>query len=139
VHLEKVPNAELGPKSEATVIVKYTVEYVFGFDLKSDSFEIIATTTGIEVRLKRPVLVGSPFIKTSSHDIPVGGVLQTEKETIKSIYDKLPSLAQNHATAMLADEAIRALCEKKLLAMLSGFLAEQPGVAQVPVIAVFYV
>ena len=138
VHIEKLPNLAQGPKSESTVIVKYVVEYVIGFELKPDNFEILATTAGIDLKLRRPTLIGTPFIKTSSHDGPIGGSLENEKESIKAIYDKLPGLVQQHSLTITAEEPIRALCEKKLLLQVSSFLAVQSGVTQVPTISVVY-
>ena len=138
VHTENVLNEPLNPKSAVTVIAKYSVEYVIGYELKPESFDLHATTGGIEVRLKKPVLMGSPYVRTMVHEIAFGGTLEKEQEEIKAIRDKLTPLARQYGTAVAAEEAVRALCEKKLVALLSSFLAEQPGVAQVPVLAVIY-
>ena len=42
VLVEHIQKEVLKLKSDATVIVKYSVEYSFGFDLKPESFEISA-------------------------------------------------------------------------------------------------
>ena len=136
--IDKILNEAPNPKSAVTVILKYTVEYVIGFDLKPDNLEILATTTGIEIKTRKPSLMGSPFIKTMSHELAAGGVLEKEQEWVRALHDKFAPQAQQYGMAVAAEEAMRALCDKKLVAQVSAFLAGQPGVAQVPVIAVVY-
>lgn len=138
VHIEKAQKEALNLKSDATVIVKYSAEYLFGFDLKSESFEIIGTTSGIEIRIGKPTLVGSPYVNPLSCDIQSGVVLADEIAAVKEIHNRLPAYAQQHGTEMASEASIRALCEKKLVELLSGFLAVQSGVTQVPVISVVY-
>jgi hypothetical protein len=138
VHIEKVQTDETNPKAVATVIVKYVVEYSFGFDLKPESFDVTGTTSGIEIRVGRPALIGSPFVKSHSHEIAGGFVLPDEKTTLKEIQGKLSTLAQQHSGLLESDAGIRALCEKKLIEVLGNFLTNQTGVTQVPIISAVY-
>jgi len=47
VQVEHIEKSKLGLKSEATIILKYAVEYSFGYDLKPDSFSLAGDNNGI--------------------------------------------------------------------------------------------
>ena len=67
-----------------------------------------------------------------------GEITDKLESVIKGINDKLPGLAQQYATAIANEEALRALCEKKLLAQVGSFLAAQTEITQVPFISLAY-
>lgn len=116
----------------------YTVEYAFGFDLQPDRFEILATPSGIEVRLVKPILEALPAVTPLRYEIPSRGFLTDEKAAVIEIQQRLPGIARNKGLAMAQEELIRAVCEKKLVAFLGDFMGKQPGVRQVPAIFVVY-
>lgn len=128
----------IGISSEATVGVWYTAEYSFGYELEPESYDIVKTDTGIEVRLDRPILVATPAIKSLRHKILSGGVFTDEKAAVIKIYEGAAKRVKAQGLAMASEEAVVALCEKKLVAFLHDFLAKQPGVKIVPTIAVSY-
>lgn len=128
----------VGISSEATVGVWYTAEYSFGYELKPERYDIVGTDRGIEIRLDRPVLVATPAVKSLRHRILSGGVFTDEKAAVIRIYEGAAKRVQAQGLAMASDEAIVALCEKKLVAFLHDFLARQPGVRTVPAITVSY-
>jgi hypothetical protein len=138
VVVEHLEAGRFGLTSNATVIVDYAVEYSFGFDLKPDSFEIRATPAGIELKIGKPILVASPAVTPMKFDIPNKGVLTDEKTAVIGIQQRLPAIALKRGVAMAQEEPIRAVCEKKLVEFLHGFLGKQPGVKQVPAITVVY-
>lgn len=138
VYVENLRKETLKRDTNASLIVRYSVEYSFGFDVKPDGFEILGTPGGIEIQIKRPSLITPPAIKSSSHEIPSGVAPFEEKETVAEIYRKLPEFAQQHGSIMSSDESVRALCEKKLIEYLRNFLVSQPGVVQVPGISIVY-
>lgn len=138
VLIEHIQKSKLGVKSEATVIVKYEVEYSFGYDLKPESFSISGDRNGITVTLKHPELVASPAVKIISHEIPSKGILIDEKEALLELQQELPTIAQNHSKAIQKDEAVIALCEKKLGEFLRDFLSKQPNVRVIPTIKFAY-
>lgn len=139
IHLESPPEETPGPKtaakSDATVIVKYAVDYTFGFDAKPDSFELVGTPTGIELKLGKPKLMATSAVRPLSHGAASKAELTEEH---MAVIRKLPSVSQKQGTAIALDDATQALCEKKLLEFLHHFLAKQPGVKQVPTILVSY-
>jgi hypothetical protein len=53
-------------------------------------------------------------------------------------YETASVRAKAQGTAMASETPILALCEKKLIEFLHGFLAKQPGVKVVPHITVVY-
>jgi hypothetical protein len=136
--VEHLQVGRLGVKSNATVVVHYTVEYAFGFDLKPADFELKATPAGLEVKLGKPILVASPAVTPTGHEILEKGFLTDEKEAVILLQQRLPAIAQSKGLAMAQEESIRALCEKKLADFLRDFMGKQPGVQRVPTIAVVY-
>ena len=136
--VENIHKEVMKISSEATVHVHYSAEYSFGFDLKPENFDIVATSRGIEIKLNKPVLVASPAVTPLSHEIPSKGLLTDEKTAIIYIHQRLPKIALKQGHAMAEEEPIRALCEKRLIEFLQNFLAKQPGVKQVPTITVSY-
>lgn len=138
VYVETIPMEPPRVKSMVTVIVKYSVEGSFGMDLKPESFEVVGTPAGIEIHARRPTLMGFPSAKPLSHEIPNEGVLPNEPVTLHDIHQKLPALAQRQGDAMASEEAVRALCEKKLVDSVRTFLAKQPGIKHLPSIVVVY-
>lgn len=137
-HVEIIPREPLRLKSIVTVVVRYTVEGTFGMDLKLDSCEVLRTDAGIELRVRKPTLMGFPTAKLLSAEIVQEGVLPNEPVTLHEIQQKLPALAQRHGDAMATEDVVRALCEKKLVDAVRNFLGKQPGVKHLPFIAVVY-
>lgn len=132
VHVEKITKDKLKQDSDTSVIVRYSVEFTFGTDLRPDNFEVLPTTAGIEIQIGRPILIGTPVVKPLSQDISGVGVLLDERAAVKDVHDKLLNLALWYAPTVAAEEATRALCRLKLMEYLRDFLAAQPGVTQLP-------
>jgi hypothetical protein len=138
LHIEIIAKDKLKQKPEAVFAIKYVTEYLFCFDLKPDSFDLVSTTGGLEIRVGRPVLYGAPYIRSSTPERLSSEVLEGEKEILRTITGKLATLAQQHGASIASEEAIRALCDKRLLEFVSSFLAGQKGVTQVPGMSVLY-
>lgn len=124
--------------SSGTVAIWYAAEYAFGFDLRPDQFDLRATPSGIEVRVKRPALVATPAVSKLTYKVLEGGVLVDEKSAVLKLYEEAAGRAARQGAAMARDPAVVALCEKKLLEFLYGFIQQQPGVKVVPRITVVY-
>lgn len=125
-------------RSEGTVILKVSTEYSFGFDLAPDKFDVVATDSGIQVKVGKPMLVAAPAIKLLSYEFPSTGLLVKEEQAALELMKRLPNDYVARGTVLASDEAIKALCEKKLAEFLRNFLAKQPGVSVVPDITVAY-
>lgn len=138
VHLEKLPKEACKDGIVAHLAVKYAVEYVVSVDLKPENFELVATTAGIDLKTSRPGVVGLPAVKPLSHEVLGPGVLLDEAAALKDVHDKFRDLTPRYGSAIALEETTRALFKIKLMDHVGGFLAGQPGVAQVPVISVVF-
>jgi hypothetical protein len=138
VHVEHIQTSTLGIPSDATIILRYTVEYSFGFDLRPEHFAVTADKNGITITISRPELVASPAVNILSHEIPSTGIFIDEQAAVIALQRQLSSVAKRRAVAIKNDEAVIALCEKKLAEFLRGFLAKQPNVKAVPAIRFAY-
>src|SRR5450830_418969 len=63
VHIENIPKELTQQESNASVIVRYSVEFLFGFDAKPESFEILGTPNGIEIQIKNQPSSQHPRLK----------------------------------------------------------------------------
>jgi hypothetical protein len=124
--------------STGTVAMWYGAEYAFGYDLRPDQFDLRATPSGIEVRVKKPALVATPAVSKLTYKVLEGGVLVDEKAAVIKLYEEAAGRAARQGAAMASDPAVVALCEKKLLEFLYAFIEKQPGVKVVPRITVVY-
>lgn len=127
-----------GLSSSGTVAIWYAVEYSYGFDLRPNQYDVRAVPTGIEVRVKRPTLVATPAVTKLKYTILSGGVLTDEKAAVLKLYEEASVRAKAQGALMASEPPLLALCEKKLIEFLHGFLAKQPGVKVVPHITVVY-
>ena len=138
VQVQHIQKSTLGFNSDATILLRYAVEYSFGYDLRPDSFSISGNRDGITVTLSKPELVASPAVNILSHEIPSTGIFIDEKAAVIALQQQLFGVAKKHATQIQRDEAVIALCEKKLAEFLHDFLAKQPNVKVVPAIKFAY-
>lgn len=128
----------LGLSSDSVVAVWYTAEYSFGYDLSPNNYEITDAPTGINIRINRPLLISSPATKSLRHKILSGGMFTDDKTAVIKLYEGIPERTMEMGQALASNEAVIALCEKKLIAFLKDFLAKQSGVTKVPNITVTY-
>lgn len=138
VHIENIPKDTLKLKSDATIIIRYSVDYTFSINLSPENFTLVATTAGLDLTLGRPALVGAPVVKALSFEIPTVGVLPDDKAAVADAQKKLPELAQRYSSAVAAEETTRALCAQKISNFLRDFLTTQPGVRHLPLISVIF-
>jgi hypothetical protein len=131
VHVEHIRRSALGIKSDATIILKYAVEYSVGYDLSPESFSVAGDASGITVTLRRPELVSSPAIGAISHEVTSRGLLIDEKEQVIALQQQLTIIAEKQGDAIKKEEAVIALCERKLGEFLRDFLSKQPNVRSV--------
>jgi hypothetical protein len=138
VQVQHIQQSTLGFNSDATILIRYAVEYSFGFDLRPDTFSISSDKDGITVTLSKPELVASPAVNILAHEIPSTGIFIDEKAAVIALQQQLFALAKRHAVQIQRDEAVIALCEKKFAEFLHDFLEKQPNVKVVPAIKFAY-
>ncbi len=139
VQVQHIERSVLTVPFDATVTVTYAVEYSFGYDLKPENFSVSGNGTGMVVKLRKPELVASPAVKILSQRIPGSAPFIDEKAAVIALQQQLHAIALKNAKAIEKDEAVIALCEKKLGEFLRDFLAKQPNVRVIPAISFVYV
>lgn len=70
--------------------------------------------------------------------MPNSSVFISARSNVLDLYQGLPKLVLKNGKVLSGEKAVVALCEKKLIAFLSDFLAKQPGIKSVPAIEVTY-
>ena len=128
----------VGVNFNSVVAISYTAEYSFGYELKPGDYDIAGTPTGINVTIRKPILVALPATSSPRHQILSGSVFTDSQAAVIGLYQGLSTRTLASGRALAADEAVVALCEKKLLAFLRDFLAKQPGVKHIPNITISY-
>ena len=137
-HVEHIERSKFWIKSDATIILKYAVEYSVGFDLRPENFTVDSDANAVVVTIKRPQLVSSPSVRILSHEIPSKGVLVDEKAAVIQLQQQLHEVAKSKGSEIAAEEAVIALCEKKLAVFLQDFLSRQANVKVVPAVRFVY-
>lgn len=120
---------------ETSMVVKYSVEYVFGFELSADNFQLQASASGLEIKVNRPVLLSTPVVKPLSHGAPSKGKLTDDQ---MAVVKKLPVISKGEGARSALDESVIALCEKKLITYVRDTLVQQAGVKFIPYINISY-
>jgi hypothetical protein len=123
------------PAPETSMVVKYSVEYVFGFELGPDNFQLQPGASGLEIRVNRPVLLSTPVVKPLSHGAPSKAKLTDDQI---AVVKKLPVISKGDGARAALDEAVTALCEKKLVTYVRDSLVQQAGVKFIPYTYVNY-
>ena len=136
--IEHIQRSVLHIPSDATIIVKYTVEYSIGFDLRPESFTMSGSDEGVTITVGKPELVAAPAITKLSHEIPSTSIFIDEKKAVIYLQQQLPNIAKRHALGIQSEEAVIALCEKNLQAFVVDFLKKQPHVRFVPQVKIAY-
>jgi hypothetical protein len=125
-------------KESATVVLKLSVEYTFGFDTAADKFDLALASKGLEATVKNPGLVGTPTVTLISSEFPPKALAGDAETAAKEIMERItPGFADKGAT-LAQNDAIRIICEKKLLDHLREYFAKQKDIKLVPAVKVTY-
>ena len=138
VYVENICQPPLLVMPVGVVIVRYTSEFSFGFDLKPENFDIVATETGLEIHVPKPIFTSPPNVKTQPHEIPIEGVITDEIGVVAAVHKRIGDMALQYGVFVASDPAVLALCSDKLASAVRAFLTTQPGVKQVPAMVVTY-
>ncbi len=138
VYIENIMQPPLKQLALGVVIVRYGIEFSFGFDLKLENFDIVKTTHGIEIQVAKPIFASPPNVKAQPPEIPVEGVITDEIGVVAEIKKKLQALSLQYGLFVASDEAVLALCSARLAEGLRSVLLTAPDVKQLPTIVVKY-
>lgn len=126
-------------RADGAVNMNVVVGYVFGFELDPAKFDLTRTLQGIQLKLPAPTLVASPAVKLVAYETSTRGMVINDENAALELTRRAGEEFAAKGKAMIAqDEAIKALCEKLLVAQLRSFLEKQPGVKMLPNISISY-
>ncbi len=135
--VERVPKGG-DYRDNATVVLKLSIEYTFGFDTAADKFDLAIANKGLAVTVGSPGLIGTPAVTLISSEFPPKVLLGDEETAAKEIMQRItPGFAEKGKT-LAQNEAIRIICEKKLLDHLRDYFGKQKDVKLVPATKISY-
>jgi hypothetical protein len=134
VHVEKILKESYKLKADATVIVKYSVEFSFGMDVSAAGLTVADGTNGVGLKISRLTLAGDPVIKTLSHQVISTTDLPDSARVLADILTKFTGLTRVYGAAIATEESVRALSKLKAMESLRDFLAKQAGVTHPPAV-----
>lgn len=133
-HVAAISKSKHSLKSDATVIVKYAVEFSFGLDTSTNGLVVAPTSNGITLTLKLPTPVGDPKVTTVSHQVISAHELPDRQMVLADIQSQFLPLAYGHGQSLCGEEAVRALCTLKAENVVRDALSQQKGVRHLPAI-----
>lgn len=137
-HIEHLQRPVLGYTFESTIVLTYSVTYSFGYDLQRDRYHVTGDQDRITVTVPKPTLVAPPAITLLRHNIPSRSLFISERSAVIDLQQRLPEVALERATKLVADPAIIALAEQGLVEFLTHMFSRHPGAATTPSITVAY-
>ena len=141
MHDEVIKNSNLGMVTYAALELIYDAEYVAGYDLSNGKFKLEATDKGFTLHLNRPEIVALPAISYTFIRVLYGLEFINNTQQAKiDLLNKLPQIvsAPDRINGILRDEAVTALCEKKIKEFIRTILASQYKVEMIPEIIIIY-
>lgn len=125
-------------RDSATVVLKLSIEYTFGFDTAADKIDFAIASKGLEVTVGNPGLIGMPVVTLVSAEFPPRVLVGDETAAAKEILEKITPGFAEKGKALAQNEAIRIICEKKLLDHLRDYFGKQKDIKLVPATKVIY-
>lgn len=138
VHVQHIEQTRLWFTSDATITVRYAVEYSFGYDLSPSTFSVSGDDAEISVALRKPILAAPPAVMILSHSIPATGLLIDEKEAVIALHQRLYAMSEAQGVTLASDEGVIAVCERRLTAFLRDVLSKHPDATASPAIRIVY-
>lgn len=136
VQVEKLAPDKQLIKAEATVIVRYAVEFSLGLDVSPAALSVSPLPNGVALKLGRPSVVGTPKIKVLSYVVVSVADLLDKNATLAQLKAVFAEQLNAHGSTLCAEELVRVACKTKAQDALRDALAKQSGVAHVPAIFV---
>lgn len=128
----------LGYKLKGAVVVTYSAEYTFGFEMGPSDYALTQDKNEIVITVNRPVLMATPAVKNLHHEVLADGWFINGSQAALNMYELASKRAEEQGHEMASDPAVLALCEKNLSAFVRDFLSKQKGVHYVPAVRVVY-
>jgi hypothetical protein len=123
-------------KVDATVIVRYAVDFALALEVSSAALSVSGLANGVSLKLGRPSVVGTPKIKILSHTVVSTADLLDKNATLAELQIEFAQQVNAYGSTLCTEESVRIACKMKALEALRDTLAKQPGVAHVPAVFV---
>lgn len=136
VQVEKLNPEKHLVKADATVIVRYAVEFALALDVSPAALSVSELANGVCLKLGRPSVVGAPKIKIVSHTVVSTADLLDKNATLAELQIEFAQQVNAYGSTLCTEESVRIACKMKALEALRDALAKQPGVAHVPAVFV---
>lgn len=136
LQVEKLTPDKQLVKADATVIVKYAVEFALALDVSTTALSVSELANGVCLALGRPHVVGTPKIKILSHTVISTADLLDKNATLAELQARFAHLVNGYGSTLCTEESVRVACKMKALEALRDAMAKQPGVAHVPAVFV---
>jgi len=125
--------------SDATVVIDYTAEYQYGYNLDGDNCNATKTEAGYDVTLRKPFLVGMPGTSKRKSSIPNKGWTIDENKVLVGLHESLDTYVKKRGEEMASTPEVVALCEKELIEFMSNFLKQRQQGKTIPKITLRYI
>jgi hypothetical protein len=140
MHQEPIERMIAGIKQHAALELIYDAEYTAGYDLSGGKFKLDADDKGFTLHLNKPEIVAEPAVKYSFTRILSGALFIDEKQATIDLLNKLPTIISTpeRKDLIIKDEAVIALCEKKIKEFIRKIIIEQHKAEMIPEITIVY-
>lgn len=134
--VESLPMGQFKLKADATVVIRYAVEFAFALDVSQAGLALSELSNGVGLKIVRPSLLGEPKIKTLSSQVICSQDVPNSQEVLAELQAQFAPQAWAYGNIMTGDESVRNLCKLKAIDAVRDALAAQTGVHHVPAIFV---
>jgi hypothetical protein len=134
VQVEKLARGQHRLNAEATVVVRYAVEFAFALNVSSAGLALAEVSNGVSLKITRPSLLGEPKINTLSSQIICSVDVPDKQAVLADLQAQFVPQALGYGTTLAIDETVRNLCKLKAMEAVRDALARQSGVRHVPAV-----
>ncbi len=134
VQVESLPLGQHKLKAEATVIIRYAVEFAFALDVSPAGLALTELSNGVGLKIVRPSLFGEPKIKTLSSLVICSAEVPDKPTLLADLQAQFVPQARVYGNTLASEEAVRNLCKFRAMEAVRDAMARQSGVRHVPAV-----
>ncbi|APW45901.1 hypothetical protein [Rhodoferax antarcticus] len=134
VQVEKLARGQHQLSADATVVVRYAVEFAYALNVSSAGLALAQATNGVSLKITRPSLLGDPKIKTLSSQIICALDVPDKQAVLADLQGKFAPQARGYGATLAGEETVRNLCKLKAMEAVRDAMARQSGVRHVPAV-----
>ena len=134
VQVEKLARGQHKIDADASVVVRYAVEFAFALDVSPAGLALSDAANGVSLKIVRPILLGDPKINTLSSQFIGSAEVPDKHAVLTDLQAQFAPQARSYGSNMVSEETVRNLCKLKALEATRDALARQAGVRHVPAV-----